>query len=370
MTHSQKILAPLDHIPAEITCARDYERFATHFIPPDRLAYIAGGSGQDQTVQNNQRIFSDYAITPRVLSDLSAGHTHCDLLGRLAPHPILLAPVAYQKLVHPGAERETVHAAEATDTCVVASTLSSLSLEEMAHNSDAQRWFQLYFQPQRQHTEHLISRAVRAGYTALVVTVDASIQRPSIRALRAGFRFPADITPANLEPYGQSNPVSHQNTFEHYMQNAVQWRDIQWLVDHSPLPIIVKGVMSPDDALKLQDLGIAGIVVSNHGGRTVDGVPASLAALSAVRSAVGTQFPLLFDSGIRSGEEIFKAIALGADAVMIGRLQLYALSIAGALGVAHLIKILREELELAMAVAGCSSLEDIKSTQLFRYTQG
>lgn len=367
MTQSIQIHPPLNGIPQDIQCAQDYERLAPHFIPPDRLAYISGGSGADHTLQDNQKVFSNYAIMPKLFSDVSSGKTHSQLLGLELPHPLFLAPVAHQRLVHAGAELETARAADATDSCLVVSTLSSFSLEEIAQNTGTRSWFQLYFQPQRQHTEHLICRAVSAGFKALVITVDASVQQPSTKALRAGFQFPADIHAANLERYKQNKCSSEKiNTFQSYMRNAVKLDDIQWLLETSPIPVIVKGVLSTEDALSLKKLGAAGIVVSNHGGRTIDGVPASLSVLSDIRSSVGEEFPLLFDSGIRSGNDVFKAIALGADAVLIGRLQLYALSIAGALGVAHMIKLLREELELAMAMAGCKSLVDIKLTRLHR----
>jgi len=200
-----------------------------------------------------------------------------------------------------------------------------------------------------------------------VVTLDASLQAPSLSALRSGFRMPESIVAVNLQAHSQSTPQDEDwepaqgdsTLFQGLMAQAPAWEDIEWLLAHTPLPVWVKGVLHPQDAARLQALGISGLVVSNHGGRTLDGVPASLDVLPDIRLAVGPDYPLILDSGIRSGTDVFKALALGADAVMVGRLQVYALSVAGALGVAHMLKLLRQELELCMAMTGCASLADI-----------
>jgi isopentenyl diphosphate isomerase/L-lactate dehydrogenase-like FMN-dependent dehydrogenase len=197
-----------------------------------------------------------------------------------------------------------------------------------------------------------------------VVTLDAPVQAPSLRALRVGFRLPDAPGPANLA--GQTTVSTmpavsrgESRILQGAMSQAPGWRDLPWLLGQTRLPVLVKGVLHPCDARVLKRAGVAGLIVSNHGGRALDGAPASLDALPAVRQAVGTDFPLLLDSGIRSGADIFKAIALGADAVMIGRLHIYALAADGALGVAHMLRLLREELELCMALAGCPTLADI-----------
>lgn len=370
MDRSEKILAPLNHIPIEAVCAQDYEWLAPNFIPQDKLAYISGGSGQDVTLQRNVKVFSDYSITPRVLRDVSNGTTQTTILGQQLKHPIFLAPVAYQSLAHSQAEIATAYAAESTDSCMVASTLSSVPLEQIAECAGPERWFQLYFQHSEEDTQALINRAIKAGYKAIVVTIDAAVQVPSMRAIRAGFQLPGDIVAANIahqQPQVESKANRGQNPiFGSYMQNAPSKEQLQELIKQSPVPVIIKGVLHPDDATELKTMGAAGIIVSNHGGRTLDGAPASLTALPTIRSAVGDEFPVFLDSGIRSGADIFKAIALGADAVLIGRLQVYALSVAGALGVAHMLKLLREELELTMAMAGCSNIDEIKKTELHK----
>jgi isopentenyl diphosphate isomerase/L-lactate dehydrogenase-like FMN-dependent dehydrogenase len=214
----------------------------------------------------------------------------------------------------------------------------------------------------------LIRRAEEAGYSAIIVTLDASIQAASLRALRAGFRLPADCVPANLDATTVSSlPVPDPQTsriFQGVMKGAALWNDLEWLMAQTSLPVWVKGVMHPQDAMDLQSRGVAGVVVSNHGGRGLDGAPATLQVLPAIRAALGAAFPVLLDGGIRSGTDVFKALALGASAVLVGRLQLYALSVAGALGVAHMIKLLREELEVCMALAGCATLADISADAL------
>lgn len=361
-----------NRIPEGIHCASDYEAIAPSFLDAPVHAHFAGGSGRERTLEANLRAFAAVGIQPRLLRDVRAGHTRLSLLGRDLAHPVLLAPVAFQALAHPLAERETARAAAATDTGLVASTLSSCSLEEVAQAAGPDRWFQLYVQPRREDTLDLVRRAEAAGYGALVVTLDAPVQAPSLRALRAGFRMPDTLRPANLAGHAAApamSVLSHADSriFQGIMRHAPGWRDLPWLLGQTRLPVLAKGVLHPCDAKLLARAGVAGIVVSNHGGRVLDGAPASLDALPAIRQAVGDGYPLLLDSGIRSGADVFKAIALGADAVMIGRLQVYALAAAGALGVAHLLRLLREELELCMALAGCATLAEIDRNAIHRW---
>ncbi|MCE1171754.1 MAG: alpha-hydroxy-acid oxidizing protein [Azovibrio sp.] len=363
-------LAPLPHIPAEVCCAQDYEVLARHFIAAPSLAYIAGGCGRDLSVAANRQALDELAIVPRLLRDLRGGHTSLNLLGRSLPHPLLLAPVAYQTLVHPRGELETARAAGAMESVLLVSTLATRTLEEIAAQGPGERWFQLYFQPDRGATEDLLRRAEAAGYGVLVVTLDASIKTPSLSALRAGFQMPEQVRAVNLDPYPVPPPVSlergQSRIFQGVMAAAPGWDDLAWLLDRSRLPVLVKGVLHPEDARRLQAMGVAGLVVSNHGGRALDGAPASVRMLPRVRAAVGEHYPVLADGGVRSGSDVFRMLALGADAVLLGRLQVYALAVAGSLGVAHMLKLLREELELCMAQAGCATLAEIRRDMIYR----
>ncbi len=370
MTTSAPAHAPLGSIPPDLRCAADYELLAPRFMALPNHEYVAGGCGRDVTVAANLAAFAQWTVYPRLLRDVSAGHTRLSIAGVPFDHPVLLAPVAFQKLAHPHGEIETARAANAMHACMVGSTLSSCTLEQVAAAAGPQRWFQLYFQPRREDTRALLERAAAAGYQAIVVTLDAAIQTAGARALKAGFRMPPDFAPVNL--LGQQGPAAIEldpedsRIFQGAMRNAPTWADLSWLMAQTALPVWVKGVLHPDDAVALRDAGVAGIVVSNHGGRSLDGAPASLDALPAIRAALGAGYPVLFDSGIRSGTDIFKALALGADAVMIGRLQMYALAVAGALGVAHMMRLLREELEVCMALAGCATLDQIGPKNLMR----
>lgn len=362
-------LPALNHIPPEIRCARDYETLAPQFIAAPTLAYIAGGSGHDHTVAANRAAFGRWAITPRLLRDVSAGHTAITLAGMAMAHPLMLGPVAFHNLVHAGGERETVRAAAALDCPVIASTQSSCTLEQLAQSAGPQRWFQMYLQPQRADTLDLLRRAEAAGYGAIVLTLDAPIQVASLRTLAAQFQFPAHCVPVNLAGYAPPQEpavgAGASRILQGVMAAAPNWDELRWLLSQTRLPVWAKGVMHADDALALRAAGVAGLIVSNHGGRSLDGAPATLDVLPAIRAALGTDMPIVFDGGVRSGSDVFKALALGANAVAIGRLQLYALAVAGALGVAHMLKLLREELEICMALAGCASIDHIRATALF-----
>ena len=357
-------------LPPELISSADYARMASAFIDLPTLEYIRGGSGKELTLARNNSAFDAIEIYPRLLRDCTQGHTRSQLLGHVFRHPILLAPVAAQKLVHPEGEIASARAAELLDTGFVCSTLASTTLESVAQELSGNKWFQLYLQPKREDSVKLIQRAQAAGYQAIVITLDAPIQPLSQRAQRAGFVLPSFAAPINLQHFTAPAQVALRADdsiiFQGMMREAPSLADIQWLQTQTQLPIIAKGVLHPDDALQLKAIGIAAIIVSNHGGRSLDGAPASIAALPAIRAALGKDFPLLIDGGIRTGSDIFKALALGANAVLIGRPQVYALAVAGTLGVAHLLKLLRDELETCMALAGCATLADINDAAIYQ----
>ena len=360
-----------DAIPADIRCAADYARAARERIDPALFAHIDGGAGHGVSASANLASFTGLEIVPRVLRQMAAGHTRCDLGDRIRDHPILLAPLGGLGLLHPQGEAAIAMAAGATRSGFTTSTMASISLEDVAAAAAPDRWFQLYFQPDRAVTLDLVRRAEAAGYVAVVATVDTPIQLPPQAALAAGYRPPAETAP-NLRVYPGRAPVEvaagESAVLQGFMRDAPGWDDLAWLVAECSLPVWVKGILHEDDATEALRRGAAGIVVSNHGGRSLDGTPSSLSCLPAIRQAVGPEVRLILDGGIRSGSDVFKAIALGADAVMIGRLQAYSLAVAGALGVAHMLRLLREELEVTMALAGCATLADVQGATV-RYKE-
>ncbi len=348
----------------------DYEVYAADFVSPAALAYIAGGAGREKTLRDNTKAFDAVSLIPRAFADFSRASTQIKLLGKPLRHPIMLAPVAAQSLVHPMGEIATAQAANAFEAGMIVSTLCSKPFVEVANATDQTKWFQLYFQQTRALTKVPLDKAIQAGFEAIVVTLDTPIQRPSKRAQAANFVLPNHAAPANLAPQPSTRTVGIANDesmiFQGLMNAAPTLADIAWLKDYTDLPIIIKGVLAPDEIDQLLALGVAGLIVSNHGGRALDGTPATLQLLPTIRKQVGDQFPLLFDSGIRSGDDAFKALALGADAVCIGRLQMYALAANGAHGVAHLLKLLRDELELCMALTGCPTISDIDDSRVIQ----
>jgi 4-hydroxymandelate oxidase len=363
--------APLQRIPADISSLADYARHAQRHVEARAWAHIESGAEQGLTLAHNRAALERLLLQPEPLADLSRASTAQTLLGQTMEWPVLLAPVAYQRLAHPEGELACARAAMAMRTAMVVSTLSSHPMEDIAQAASAAArelgrraplWFQLYSQPERQHTLSLVRRAEAAGYQALMWTVDASIKRSS-------YPLPAGVEAANLRGMPQARQTSDLMS-EHILFGtplAVQapgWEELQWLRGQTRLPLLVKGILSPLAARRAMDLGADALVVSNHGGRVLDTVVSPIEVLADIRAAVGPEMPLLLDSGIRQGTDVFKALALGANAVMIGRPQLHGLAVAGMPGVAHMLHTLRAEFELAMAQMGCARLEEIRSASL------
>jgi len=370
MSKSVNISPPLNQIPSELVAPCDYQRIFPHFVAPDIFEYIEGGVADDLTLTNNRRAFDEIKLMPQVLQSFERASTQCQLVGQQFKTPILLAPVAYQKLVHPMGELATIEAANAMEVGFISSTLSSTSLEEVADALATPKWFQLYFQDSKQNTLSLVRRAELAGFSHLVVTIDAPLNGLRNRAQRANFSLPNDVEAvnlrANIAPVQRSLGPEQSIILNGIMSDAPTWQDIAWLKTHTRLPILLKGIINPKDAKQAQKMGLSGIVVSNHGGRTLDGLPAPIEMLPLIRQQVGDNFTVLLDSGIRRGSDIFKAIALGADAVLIGRPQLHGLAVAGPLGVAHILRLFIEEFELTMALMGCPTLADITPDCIYR----
>lgn len=340
----------------------DYERLAEGRLDANAWAYFSGGAADEITVRWNRDGFDRLALLPRVLAGGPGGHTRLDLLGRGYAHPIFVAPVAYQKLASAEGECATAAAAAAQGACMVLSTQASVTLEAAAQAGDTCRWFQLYMQPAREGTLRLVRRAEAAGYEVLVVTVDAPINGVRNREHRVGFQLPTGIVAENLIDLALP-PVplaaGASAVFDRLLAVAPTWDDLGWLIQQTKLPVVVKGILCADDALRAIAAGAKGIVVSNHGGRTLDTLPASIDALPAIAQAVAGQVPLLLDGGIRRGTDVLKALACGASAVLVGRPIVYGLAVSGAYGVAHVLRLLRDEFEVAMALTGCRTLADI-----------
>lgn len=341
----------------------DYERLAEQRLSPQAWAYFSGGAADEITARWNREAFDRTALIPRVLNGGAGGSARLDLFGRSYAHPILVAPVAYQKLANPAGECATAAAAEAQGAGMVLSTQASATLEDAARAGATCRWFQLYFLPDRAATLALVRRAEAAGYEVLVVTADAPINGVRNREHRAGFALPAGIAAENLRdvPAHDLPPIADGESaiFGQLMATAPTWDDLAWLISETKLPVVVKGLLAPDDATRALDVGARGIVVSNHGGRTLDTALATLDALPAVAAAVAGRVPVLLDGGVRRGTDVLKALALGASAVLVGRPIVYGLASSGAFGVAHVLRLLRDEFEAAMALTGCRTLADI-----------
>ena len=354
-------------IPSGLVTLADHELHARTQLDDNAWAYFSGGAADEISLHANRSAWDALPLWPRVLRPLAGGHTRVPLMGRTLAHPILLAPVAFQRLAHPDGELAMAYAAAALGAGVVLSTQASVSLESVAQAvlPDPGRgplWFQLYLQPDRGFTQALVQRAEAAGYEALVLTVDAPTSGVRDRERRAGFRLPPGVGPVNLTglqvPAPSALGPGQSALFDGLLHHAPTWDDIAWLQSITRLPVLLKGVLHPADARQAVSVGAAGLIVSNHGGRTLDTAPATVTALPRVVQAVGGAVPVLVDGGIRRGTDVLKAMALGASAVLVGRPAVWGLANAGAAGVAHVLRLLRDELEVAMALTGCATLAE------------
>jgi 4-hydroxymandelate oxidase len=325
--------------------------------------YIAGGADAERTLADNLAAWSRLRLRPRVLRDVSEVSTATTLLGTQVPTPLLVAPMAYHRMAHPDGEAASAAGAAAAGAAYVCSTQATMSVEEVAAATpDAVRWFQVYVVRDRGWTAELVARAATAGYRALVLTVDVPLLGNRLRDLRNDFRLPTGLAPANAPPAGAARQrelaadvLAQAGQFD----PALTPDTIGWLAERSGLPVVVKGVLRGDDALACLDAGAAGVVVSNHGGRQLDGVVPTADALAEVASAVADRAEVYVDGGIRHGTDVLKALSLGARAVLIGRPVLWALSASGASGVERVLSALAAELRLAMALCGAVSLADL-----------
>ena len=355
----------LDFIPNDLVSLKDYEIYAKERMDLNSIAYVYSGAGDEITYKRNEKAFENIFLETATLEDLKGANTKIELFGQSYENPIFLAPVAYQKLVDERGEIATVQGANAMNSCMCVSSFSSCTLEDITSYSNSPLWFQLYIQPNMQVNLELIKKVEKLGFKALVITIDAPISGLRNSEQRAGFYLPNGISAINIE---NLNPIQTTNDFENIFDitpSLPTWKDIEFIKNNTNLPVILKGITSVSYAKKAIELGIDGIVVSNHGGRTIDTQPASIEILPKIAKAVNGKIPILFDGGIRRGTDIIKAIALGASAVMIGRPIMYGLATAGALGVAHTLKILKEELEVSMIFTGYKDISSINEDTIF-----
>ncbi|MFJ9411311.1 alpha-hydroxy acid oxidase [Streptomyces sp. NPDC101393] len=343
-----------------------YEAAARARLDRPVFDYIAGGSGDEVTLRGDGAAYDRYRLRPRVLVDVSRVETGTTLLGRPVALPIGIAPMAYHRLVNPGGETATVRAAGALGALAVTSTYASRTLEETARAAAGPLWLQLYVLRRREVTESLVRRAEIAGYRALVVTVDTPRMARRERDLRNGFSLPSHIRPVNLDDghrdglhtarSGSSTLAEHA---DRHHDDAFTWDDLAWLRSLTALPLVLKGVLTAQDARRAAELGVDGLIVSTHGGRQLDGAVAALDALPEVVAAVPDHCEVLVDGGIRRGTDVLKALALGARAVLVGRPVLWGLAVDGAAGVERVLSTLQGELEEAMALTGRPRLDMI-----------
>jgi isopentenyl diphosphate isomerase/L-lactate dehydrogenase-like FMN-dependent dehydrogenase len=345
----------------------DFEAAARERLEPGAYGYMAGGAGDEHTLRANSAAFARWELRPRVLVDVGSVSTATTVLGTEIALPLLVAPTAFQRLADPEAELSTAKAAATAGTVMTLSTLSSVTPAELAAAAPgAAQWFQLYWSRDRGFTQTLVQGAAEAGFSALMLTVDLPVAGRRERDVRAGFALPDDLPLPNL-------PIALQREDFHAALNTavddtLTWRDLEWLHSVSELPLVVKGILTAEDALLAAEHGAAAVVVSNHGGRQLDGVPATLDVLPEVAEAVGDRVEVLLDGGIRRGIDVLKALALGARAALSGRAVLWGLAVDGEDGAACVLELLRREIELGLTLLGCPSPADVTRGHVRRAT--
>ncbi len=330
----------------------EYERLAAETLPPGPYGFFAGGAGDEITLADNLAAWRRWQVRPRVLVDVASRDPGTVLLGRARPHPVLVAPTAFHRLAHPDGELASGRAARDTGTVMCLSTFSTVGAAELAEAvPGGTRWFQLYVFRDRGVTRAMVEAAAAAGYEALVVTVDLPVLGRRERDVRSGFVIEEPTAVPGLTAGGVTRPLP-LTEMALLIDPTLTWADLAWLVEMSPLPVLVKGVLTAEDAALAVAHGAAGVIVSNHGGRQLDGVPASADALPEVVERVGEAADVLVDGGVRRGTDVLKALALGARAVLVGRPVLWGLAVAGETGVRRVLELLLAELDTALALAG------------------
>jgi isopentenyl diphosphate isomerase/L-lactate dehydrogenase-like FMN-dependent dehydrogenase len=355
-----------DSAPAAINVA-DYERLAAEKLEAGPLGYFSGGAGDEVTLRENDEAWRRWRLRPRMLVDVGEVNTSVELLGSEVSMPILVAPVAFQRMAHSDGEPGMARAAADAGTLMCLSTIATARPSEVAQAvPQGRRWFQLYIFRDRAVTQVLIDEAVEFGYEAIVLTIDAPRLGWRERDMRQGFVVPPEITvPSVAAALGADTPIGPTEAFA-LVDPTLTWADLEQLVSGCDLPVLVKGVLTAADAELALEHGAAGVIVSNHGGRQLDGVAPSAEALPEVADAVSGRAIVLADGGIRRGTDVLVALALGADAVMVGRPALWGLAADGERGARRVLKLLQAEFELALALAGCPTPAAVGSEHVRR----
>ena len=344
----------------DILSLPEFEEQARRAAPAMAYEFVASGAAEEHTLRWNRDAFDQIRLRPRVLRDMRRVDTTVSLLGRDHAFPILLAPTAYHRVLHPDGELATARGAAAANATWIVSMGTTTPIDDIAKAAGAPLWFQLYFQSDAGFTRDVVSQVESAGCEALCLTVDSPVIGPRNRQARARFKLPPEIrTPHLLDIGHRKQEVMDPRRV------AGTWKDVEWLRGLTKLPLVLKGILDPDDAALGIECGADGIVVSNHGGRNLDTAPASIDALPAIVARVQGRVPVLVDGGIRRGTDVLKAIALGATAVLIGRPYCYGLMLAGEAGVCRVVEILRTELAAAMMLTGAAALDQIDGSLLW-----
>ena len=350
---AQSLTAPPSGAPVNVL---EFEPLARQRLPREVWEYISQGAADELTLRRNREAFDAIRLRPRVLVDVSRIDTRLELFGQKLDFPILLAPVAGQGRMHTRAEPEAARGATAAGATFVISTFASSRVDEIARAARGRAWFQLYVQRDRGVTKDMVQRAEAAGCTALCITVDGPVIPMRDREKRLGIRPPY----SGASRGGRVSPL-----YADAIDSTVTWETVAWIRSFAKTPVLIKGITAPDDARRAAADGLAGVIVSNHGGRNLDTMPATIEALPAVVEAAGDRTAVLLDGGVRRGTDVLKAIALGARAVLIGRPYIWGLVVDGAAGVQRVVDILRDELETAMGLCGATSLDKISRQLLW-----
>jgi 4-hydroxymandelate oxidase len=351
--------------PADLVCLTDFEPPAQARMSRMAWEFVNAAAADETTLRWNREAYQRLRLRPRVLQDVSKLDTRITLFGHEHAFPILLAPTSNHKLLHPEGEIETARGARAADATLVISSAANIKLEDVASSTKGPLWFQLYVQRDRGFTRDLVQRAEGSGYRALCLTVDSPVLGTRNREARAGVAFPPLPNLEGLKQAATGESYRGSGVYSPIMDPSLSWKDVEWLRSVVKIPVLLKGVLNPEDADRAAKEGVAGIIVSNHGGRNLDTLPATIDALPLVVDKVAGRMPVLVDGGIRRGTDVLKALALGANAVLIGRPYLFGLSVAGASGVTRVAQILQTELQTAMALTGRTTIASVDKSVLW-----